>query len=296
MDTAFYTHTHTSTYPWLCVCVYPNPMPEKKYMNERRAFGPEIYIIHWDYLILEYDDVTTRSLYSAHFYSHIAHSMEWHALVRISLSLCRCVCVCVRLFLLHLVAPPYLFVLQHKCHWHRLYVHQTYILLYVAVWFVQSSYIVVNAEHFSWYLHVSPSYRMLDFTYFPSDMFATSYLFIYFVNIHTRMRYKGALPKIRHANPINEQYAYSESHSKYSALSSTCGCRIKGRHDFRKNCGRIVYVWILIGHVSRHRSNSMEIAQKKLRRTLWTVQLDGWQGYARQPFFPPLPRTSVYWC
>lgn len=53
-------HTFASI-PYYNICIwihahvwwYPNRCRKK-----RIAFGPEIYIIHWDYLTLEYDDVT----------------------------------------------------------------------------------------------------------------------------------------------------------------------------------------------------------------------------------------------
>lgn len=44
-----FMHAYTNTHVWW----YPNRCRKK-----RIAFGPEIYIIHWDYLTLEYDDVT----------------------------------------------------------------------------------------------------------------------------------------------------------------------------------------------------------------------------------------------
>lgn len=56
-----HTYTHCSyafhiIYASRCVCIWI-------YLNwcrkKRIAFGPEIYIIHWDYLTLEYDDDVT---------------------------------------------------------------------------------------------------------------------------------------------------------------------------------------------------------------------------------------------
>lgn len=137
--------------------------------------------------------------------SHIAHSMKWHAFVRFT-HLVVSVAAC-----LHRRSAQYLFVLQHKCHWHRLYVHQTHIIVCVAaLWFVQSSYIVVNAEHFQ--LIICMCHRhiaMLDFTYFTIGHVRDK-LFIYLFCKHphnTNAIQRLCRPRYEYVNPINEQYA-----------------------------------------------------------------------------------------
>lgn len=148
MDGNRILYTSISVCMCVCVCVfvYLNLMPEKKYcvyeQTKRIAFGPEIYIIHWDYPTLEYDDVTTRSL--ARISIHIL-PIPWHAFAR-TLTL----------------AFLYLFVLQHKCHWHRLYVPNTHIIVCVSGGMICSVIVyccvcvcVCECWAFSWYLILS---------------------------------------------------------------------------------------------------------------------------------------------
>lgn len=166
LDTCMHSIYYTYTY-----MAISKPMPKK-----RIAFGPEIYIIHWDYLTLEYDDVTIVN----------ERLSDW-ATERLSVSLLNSVHILILysilryLFVLHTNAIDTDLCTKHRAH-----------ILFCAVWFVQSSYIVEHSVDICMcHRHIVCS----DFTYFTSDMLATSYLFIYFVNVHTiQMRYKGLLP------------------------------------------------------------------------------------------------------
>lgn len=156
-------------------------MPKKKRRAQQRiAFGSEIYIIHSDYLTLEYDDVTTRSVASFLF----AFSF-WQYLCYTQMPLTQTLCVRAASAFTH-----------------------THALL-CAAWFVQSSYIV-SVEHS---VDICMCHRhivcLIQLTLHRTCSRQVIYLFC------KRTQYKCGTKAFAHYTqhtPINEQYAYLESH------------------------------------------------------------------------------------
>lgn len=106
----------------------------------RIAFGSEIYIIHWDYLTVEYDDVTT---------SRVPIRILNQAFSFCSLALSPCI------FLYYTQMP----LTQTYVYRNTREQRQAHISFSILQHAMICSVIIYCESIRSWYLHVSPSYR-----------------------------------------------------------------------------------------------------------------------------------------